>query len=379
MQEFAQYDDWRIEKNMTVLDEEIRQKCKPNVAQEPLRRLHALLYGPGHLPGGRDALEEQLSGACQERAWSFADQDRRRRHAGLLAVRRDNSAASPASFTRPPSPVRPGHSQSLLPILQEGKIESLRRQLQEEGKGITTYVVSSRSIPAFRCGGRWREPVTAAVAIHLLNRRRYKVVQWAAMDFLRQAMRAQPPHPPIAATCCCCCSAWPACCCSDMRWPGRILPTPRPRPPPPHQPVHAVLLVDNSLSTSYQKLNGMPLLDDIKHEAEKIIKDMPPGGRFRWCRYAVRRRPPTTRACYTRKMPWRPWPPCSPSTAATRPAEGIVNLAASTCQRLPELPVKQIYLLTNQQAGQWSGRGGSRAVAAVALPAANRAVYARRH
>src|SRR5215475_11548339 len=30
---------------------------------------------------------------------------------------------------------------------------------------------------------------TGPVIIHLLNRRRYRVVQWAAMDFLRQALQ----------------------------------------------------------------------------------------------------------------------------------------------------------------------------------------------
>ena len=31
--------------------------------------------------------------------------------------------------------------------------------------------------------------ISVPIIIHLLNRRRYKVVQWAAMDFLRQAMQ----------------------------------------------------------------------------------------------------------------------------------------------------------------------------------------------
>src|SRR5438105_8296109 len=30
---------------------------------------------------------------------------------------------------------------------------------------------------------------TGPVIIHLLNRRRYRVVEWAAMDFLRQALK----------------------------------------------------------------------------------------------------------------------------------------------------------------------------------------------
>ena len=44
----------------------------------------------------------------------------------------------------------------------------------------------------------------------------------------------------------------------------------------PNQPVHAVVLVDNSLSMGYQKPDGM-LLDDAKAKAKEWIEGLPSG------------------------------------------------------------------------------------------------------
>src|SRR5881394_3945174 len=47
--------------------------------------------------------------------------------------------------------------------------------------------LSFTSLPFLVAGGVF---AAGPIIIHLLNRRRYRVVQWAAMDFLRQALRA---------------------------------------------------------------------------------------------------------------------------------------------------------------------------------------------
>ena len=45
----------------------------------------------------------------------------------------------------------------------------------------------------------------------------------------------------------------------------------------PNQPVHAVLLVDNSLSMGYQKLDGSVLLDESKSRARDFLQELPHG------------------------------------------------------------------------------------------------------
>ena len=65
LQEFAQYDDWRIEKNMAVVSAAIHEKLQPGEAGRrelvlSVRRLHVVLRGAGALPGWRTALEGVL-------------------------------------------------------------------------------------------------------------------------------------------------------------------------------------------------------------------------------------------------------------------------------------------------------------------------------
>ena len=45
--------------------------------------------------------------------------------------------------------------------------------------------------PAFAAAGLLLAGIP--ILIHILNRRRYKTVDWAAMDFLLRAMRKKPP------------------------------------------------------------------------------------------------------------------------------------------------------------------------------------------
>ena len=47
----------------------------------------------------------------------------------------------------------------------------------------------------------------------------------------------------------------------------------------PNQPVHAILLVDNSLSMGYQRLNGT-LLDESKSRLNEFLERLPLGSRI---------------------------------------------------------------------------------------------------
>ena len=69
LQEFAQYDDWRIEKNIELLLKQIGDLPKPEqLARDrraALRSVHAVLRQPGTVPGRRNVLAEGLSDLAQ--------------------------------------------------------------------------------------------------------------------------------------------------------------------------------------------------------------------------------------------------------------------------------------------------------------------------
>ena len=47
----------------------------------------------------------------------------------------------------------------------------------------------------------------------------------------------------------------------------------------PDQPVHAVLVMDNSLSMGYQRMDNTTLLDEAKNRAKEFIGKLPAGSR----------------------------------------------------------------------------------------------------
>ena len=109
----------------------------------------------------------------------------------------------------------------------------------------------------------------APIVIHLLNRRRFRVVQWAAMDFLREAvtrsrriMQLRDLLLLLLRVAC-------------LLVFGLALARPSARvrqaAVDPNQPVHAVVLVDNSLSMSYQPSTAYSL-DDAKAKAKEFIE-----------------------------------------------------------------------------------------------------------
>lgn len=114
------------------------------------------------------------------------------------------------------------------------------------------------------------------VLIHLLNRRRHRVVKWGAMDFLRQAMKQNRKV-----------LEWRDFLLLAMRTLAVLLfGTALARPflaqqqaaTDVRQPLHAVLIVDNSLSMSYETLEGS-LLDQAKRKSREFIELLPRGSR----------------------------------------------------------------------------------------------------
>jgi hypothetical protein len=115
------------------------------------------------------------------------------------------------------------------------------------------------------------------IIIHLLNRRRYRVVQWAAMDFLRQAMQRNRRILQIRDIILLVLRT------AAVFLFGLALARPffasRQEEFDDRQPLHAVIVVDNSLSMGYESLEGT-LLDKAKDRARQLIDKLPAGSRI---------------------------------------------------------------------------------------------------
>ena len=114
------------------------------------------------------------------------------------------------------------------------------------------------------------------VIIHLLNRRRYRIVHWAAMDFLREALQRNRRILTLrdllllllrtaAVLLVGLALARPFFSSSDQAYDGS-------------KPLHAVLVVDNSLSMGFESLEGT-LLDQAKERARGFIDQLPADSR----------------------------------------------------------------------------------------------------
>src|SRR5262245_26320914 len=129
----------------------------------------------------------------------------------------------------------------------------------------------------------WQFAVAGAVCaagpiiIHLLNRRRYRVVHWGAMEFLRQALKRKLKILQIRDLVL-----------MALRTLAVLLfGSPLARPYlaartgqiDDRQPVHAVIVIDNSLSMAYESLDGS-LLDRAKERAREVIEKLPSGSRM---------------------------------------------------------------------------------------------------
>lgn len=183
------------------------------------------------------------------------------------------------------------------------------------------------------------------VLIHLLNRRRFKVVEWAAMDFLREAvqrsrrfLRLRDILLLLLRTACLLAFG------VAMARPymagnaGAI---------DPQQPVHAVALIDNSLSMACQDLKGT-FLDSAKVKVRQWIERLPVGSRISIIPLC------NTRADVTPAV-WPGKEDAYEALSAIEPvdrratAAGALDMAQEACRRVPDMPAKQILLVGDAQ------------------------------
>jgi len=113
--------------------------------------------------------------------------------------------------------------------------------------------------------------------IHLLNRRRYRVVNWAAMDFLREAVNRNRKILQlrdilllILRTAAVLLFGFALARPFFARSGGEKV--------EPGTPLHAILVVDNSMSMSYRQ-GGDTLLDEAKSRGRELIEALPEGSR----------------------------------------------------------------------------------------------------
>ena len=187
------------------------------------------------------------------------------------------------------------------------------------------------------------------VIIHLLNRRRYRVLDWAAMDFLREALKRSRKMLQVrdllllvVRTLCVLLFGLAMARPYFAHSAGAV---------GPGQPVHAVLVIDNSLSMGYQRLDGA-VLDEAKKKAREFIQLLPPGSQIT-----------VLPACGAAAD--FSWDPYRTKDDALKALEGIdvvdrqagaaqsLDLAVQACQRATDLATKRVVLLGDQQASNW--------------------------
>lgn len=187
------------------------------------------------------------------------------------------------------------------------------------------------------------------IVIHLLNRQRYRVVEWAAMDFLRQAVRRSRRILRLR--------DWLLLALRTLAVLLFGLAMARPyfvasqASVDPNQPVHAVLVVDNSLSMGYERVEGT-LLDEAKARAKSFCERLPPGS-------CISVLPLCGSATEFGLGAYRTKDDALEALDAIRPvdrrasAAAAIDLAAEACRRVPDPPAKQVVFLSDQQRSNW--------------------------
>jgi len=190
---------------------------------------------------------------------------------------------------------------------------------------------------------------TAPVIIHLFSRRRYRVVAWAAMGFLREAVLGQRRTIQLRdllllalrSTC--------------LVLFGLALARPfvatRPAWERPNAPLHAVLVIDNSMSMGYKRLGGA-LLDEAKARSREFIEDLPEGSRISvipMCGSGTG----TGGDAYRTSQDAREAVDRIEVVDRGASAAAAVELALTACRQTPELPTKRVVLIGDQQRVNW--------------------------
>ncbi len=116
-------------------------------------------------------------------------------------------------------------------------------------------------------------------------------------------------------------------------------------------PVHAVLVLDNSLSMGYETLEGS-LLTQAKTKAEKFIEQLPPGSSVSVIPLCGSKTAFTLDA-YRSKDSARDALSNIEVVDRKGTAALAMQLAIQACEKAPELPSKRVVFLSDQQVSNW--------------------------
>jgi len=196
------------------------------------------------------------------------------------------------------------------------------------------------------------------VLIHLLNRRRFKVVPWAAMDFLREAIVhsrriLQLRDLLLLALRTLCIVAFGAALAQPFL--SGIVSTGGDA-----RPVHAVLLIDNSLSMGYAtgrkvvdgEEQNITLLDEAKDQAGEVIRQVPAGSRISILPTCGPATGYNIDAYYGKEDALAALATIRPVDQAAL-AHETIDRALRACNRVPDPADKKIILLTDRQVAEW--------------------------
>ena len=255
---------------------------------------------------------------------------------------------------------------------------------------------------------------TGPIIIHLLNRRRFRVIDWAAMDFLRVALQknrrvlqirdlillvlrvlcialfglalARPYFSNLqsglaleylllgvavlvtfVATLVCVLANQPrvrwvagglALACGLLSVLGTVewlqqSSSDEARQLTSRQPVHAVLLMDNSQSMAYESLEGS-LWDQARNRAEQLLDRLPADSRISVIPTCGSPAAFSVDAYRTRDDARDALNRIQVVDRGVRMSE-VLELAAAACRQVPELPSKRVVLIGDQQVNNWIG------------------------
>src|SRR4051812_25390983 len=188
------------------------------------------------------------------------------------------------------------------------------------------------------------------IIIHFLNRRRYRVVHWAAMDFLRQALVKNRKILQIRDLLLLLIRT------AAVLFFGAALARPyfakNNQQLDDRQPVHAIVVIDNSLSMAYRTLDGS-LLDKAKDRARQLIDRLPAGSQISIVPACGSREPPSFDPFETKDS-------AAEALAKVEVVDRSLSLAKTAgdirraSEAAPEL-AKRVVLLTDQQRLNWQG------------------------
>jgi hypothetical protein len=189
----------------------------------------------------------------------------------------------------------------------------------------------------------------APILIHLLNRRRYRVVSWAAMDFLRQAVRRsrrimQLRDLILLLLRMACVMLFGLALAQPFLASAQSLLD-------RDQPVHAVLLIDNSLSMSYNR-SGKSLLETAKAAAKELIGRLPWGSRISILPVCGSAKDFSATGYATKADALEALASIEVVDREAR-VPAAIGEAVEACKRVDTLRSKQVVLISDQQARNW--------------------------